>query len=112
MFKKVVTASIAAATRTASAYAADLRPAPYVPPPPVFSWTGAYIGLNAGGIFSQRENGNGAFAVPGFCSRGLGGCDAVPNDSTLIANVINQLGFFNNNNNNRGGFLGGGQIGI
>jgi outer membrane immunogenic protein len=30
------------------AYAADLAPAPYVPPPPVFSWTGCHIGANIG----------------------------------------------------------------
>src|SRR5881398_3378441 len=74
MFKKIVAASLAAATMTASAYAADLRaPAPPPPPPPVFSWTGAYIGLNAGGVFERSNNDrNGLFAVPGGCAFGTG----------------------------------------
>ena len=51
MLKKILIGSIAAATMTASAYAADLpMRAPPPPPPPVFTWTGAYVGVNAGGI--------------------------------------------------------------
>jgi outer membrane immunogenic protein len=113
MFKKIVAASLAAATMTASAYAADLRPAPYVPPPPVYTWTGAYIGLNAGGFFERNNNdANGLFAVPGGCDPRFPGCALPPNFSTLLANGINSLNGFNNNNGRRGGFIGGGQIGI
>jgi outer membrane immunogenic protein len=120
MFKKIVAASLASATMTASAYAADLRaPAPPPPPPPVFSWTGAYIGLNAGGIFNWNNNndGNGLFARPGGCSFGPGcfGGGAVPPLAlgTSFANAINLAGLgLNNGNRSRGGFLGGGQIGI
>jgi outer membrane immunogenic protein len=118
MLKKILLGSMSAATMTASAYAADLRPAPYVPPPPVFSWTGAYIGLNAGGVFERSNNErNGFFAAPGGCSFGTGcfGLGAVPPLAlgTSFANAINLAGFgLNNGNNNRGGFIGGGQIGI
>jgi len=129
MFKKIVAASLASATMTASAYAADLRaPAPPPPPPPVFSWTGAYIGLNAGGVFERSNNErNGFFAAPGGCSLGTGcfggggegngavGVGVVPPLAlgTSFANAINLAGFgLNNGNNNRGGFIGGGQIGI
>ncbi|GAC1341000.1 MAG: porin family protein [Beijerinckiaceae bacterium] len=81
-------------------------------PPPVFSWTGAYVGINGGGIFDPNNNNqNGFFATPGGCSLAGGGCTSVPNYSTLFANGINSLGGFDNNRN-RGGFLGGGQIGI
>lgn len=113
MIKNLLMSSLAAVAITGSALAADLpaRMAPPPPPPaPVFTWTGAYIGINGGGIFRQNGNGDGFFAVPGDCSARLGGCAAVPNYSTLFANGINTLGF--NNNNNRGGFLGGGQLGI
>jgi len=113
MLKKILLGSMSAATMTASAYAADLRPAPYVPPPPVFSWTGAYIGLNAGGVFNWNNNDrNGLFAAPGGCDVGFRGCREVPNFSTVFANGINSLNGFNNNNGSRGGFIGGGQIGI
>jgi outer membrane immunogenic protein len=111
MFKKIVAASLAAATMTASAYAADLRaPAPYVPPPPVFSWTGAYIGLNAGGIFSGH-NQDVVLATPGGCDTRFVGCVvARPNYSASLATAINALGI--QNGNRQGGFIGGGQIGI
>src|SRR3954451_6334977 len=57
MFKRMVTASLAAATMTASAYAADLRaPAPPPPPPPVLSWTGCYVGVNGGGGFTRSQS--------------------------------------------------------
>src|SRR3954452_10072675 len=113
MFKKILLGSLAAATLTASAYAADLRPPPYVPPPPVFSWTGAYVGLNAGGIFRSKDQ-DVVFATPGGCSFGPGcvGDLGVPRLAlgTSFANGINAAGLGLNNGNNRGGFIGGGQI--
>jgi hypothetical protein len=52
MIRDFLMASVAAIAMTGSAVAADLpsRKAPpvaYVPPPPVFSWTGFYVGVNA-----------------------------------------------------------------
>jgi len=50
--KKLLTASVLLIGTVYSAYAADLRPAykapPPVAPPPVFSWTGFYVGGNGG----------------------------------------------------------------
>jgi outer membrane immunogenic protein len=59
------TALVAAA---GSAVAADLpyrtaAPAPYVTAAPIFTWTGFYVGLNAGAAFN---NGNGGFSSSGF----------------------------------------------
>jgi outer membrane immunogenic protein len=45
-----------------SAFAADLpyrtaAPAPYIAAAPIFTWTGFYVGLNAGAAFNNQNNG-------------------------------------------------------
>src|SRR6478609_856273 len=114
MLRKLLLSSAAATAMVGSALAADLRaPPPYVPPPPVFTWTGFYIGVNAGGTFANNNNGNNFSATPGPCNPAFPGCTVVPNYSVTSATALNLLGAFNNNgNNSRGAFIGGGQIGF
>ncbi|WP_457108251.1 outer membrane protein, partial [Methylobacterium sp. P5_C11] len=69
MIKKLLLASAATALLTGAASAADLprraAPPPVFTPVPVFTWTGAYFGINAGYAFdaSSRSTGN-SFGVP------------------------------------------------
>jgi outer membrane immunogenic protein len=87
------------------AMAADLRmPVKAAPAPmaPVATWTGFYIGVNAGAVWSNDS----VSGTPGPCSAVLGGCVAVPNYSTLMANALNQIG-----SGTQTSFIGGGQIG-
>jgi outer membrane immunogenic protein len=67
MIKKFLMGSVALAALTGTALAADLpsRRAPpvFVPPPPVFSWTGFYVGGQLGYQFGQDSFG-GATAHP------------------------------------------------
>lgn len=56
MKRKLLRAAIAAAAATfgAPAYAADVAPIPYTPPPPpymLYNWTGFYVGAHFGGAF-------------------------------------------------------------
>ncbi|MCC3243747.1 outer membrane beta-barrel protein [Methylocystis sp. WRRC1] len=87
---------------TASAVAADLPsrkddPLP-APPPPM--WTGFYVGLNAGGTWSNSNSANVASA-PFWTIPGLNG--DVLGASAISASAYNPA--------NTGGFIGGGQIG-
>jgi outer membrane immunogenic protein len=72
--------SMAANAADVPPYARPVAPPVYMPPP--FSWTGFYIGVNAGGAWAQRN----------------------ATDSLL------GLSFSNGNNN--GAFIGGGQLGF
>ncbi|MBF9234339.1 outer membrane protein [Microvirga alba] len=85
--KKLLLASVALFGFAGAAAAADL-PVRAAPPAPIivplFTWTGFYVGVNAGGAWNSNSN-HGVF-VPG-------------------------VGFVEGNNNNNGGFTGGGQIG-
>jgi outer membrane immunogenic protein len=56
-----VSAALVAALATGSAFAADLPPAPqvYAPPPalapPIYSWTGCYLGIEGGGAWGRSQ---------------------------------------------------------
>ena len=110
---KTLLASLAAFTAlTAAASAADLprraAPPPVFTPVPVFTWTGAYFGINAGYAFdaSSGDNNRGFVQTNGspVVQTATGALvpfrALAPNGSTLIYN-----------RNNREGFSGGGQIG-
>ena len=55
--KKFLATSALVVLSMGSAYAADLRPAPRpAPPPPVYSWTGLYWGVNVGYSWGEAKN--------------------------------------------------------
>ncbi|MBE7249106.1 MAG: porin family protein, partial [Actinomycetospora chiangmaiensis] len=109
--KRLITSLAAFTALTAAASAADLprraAPPPVFTPVPVFTWTGAYFGINAGYAFdaSSRSNNSGFVQTAGspavLTGAGLVPYQALaPNGSVLLYN-----------RNNREGFSGGGQIG-
>jgi outer membrane immunogenic protein len=75
--KKILIGALLAGVAT-SAFAADLPtrkgppPAPYAPPP-IFTWTGFYLGVNGGGGWASLRHNDGVFRGP---SGGLGGVTA------------------------------------
>jgi outer membrane immunogenic protein len=88
------------------AMAADLPLKAAPPPPAVFSWTGFYAGLNAGGAWGRSDATTSISCgpVPGFlfnyiCGAGFGQAEA---------NVVNTAG---TGSMSGSGFTGGGQIG-
>ncbi len=60
MIRNVLLCGAAAVALSTAAAAADLplrsAPPPFVPPPPVFTWTGFYIGATAGYAFNTEHN--------------------------------------------------------
>jgi outer membrane immunogenic protein len=62
MVRRLLLSTAAAAAMAGSAYAADIPyrhsppPPPYVPLVPIFTWTGFYVGVNAGGAFRGSSN--------------------------------------------------------
>ena len=90
-----VIAAVSTVALTQIASAADLprKAPPAPPPPPVFSWTGFYVGLNAGATWGDADI-NWSASTTGFSSTG--------------ANAINTFG---PGNIKKTGFIGGGQVG-
>jgi outer membrane immunogenic protein len=111
MKKLLLTGAAFAALAVGPAMAADInRPVykgpPPQPPAPVYNWTGWYVGLNAGGTWSNDNDIN-VTSTPGFCNAVFPGCVATPSSSALLAAVSSgdiQTG-------NSAGFIGGGQVG-
>ena len=98
--KKLLLASTVLAGMTAAASAADLprraAPPPVFTPVPVFTWTGFYVGVNAGYGFDANSRNTTSYALPGgslINSPGTAGVVSV------------------NNRSNNDGFSGGAQIG-
>jgi outer membrane immunogenic protein len=123
--KKLLLSSVALLGLTVGVTAADLprrvAPVPYVPVP-VFTWTGFYLGVNAGYGWSTNNNDDpclGGFAFTGACGGTGLTAVTVPSWPTgaavpigpIVTPAFNNLGVFNNDNNRRDGFVGGGQIG-
>ena len=97
MFRKVLLSTAAAFAMAGSALAADLparvmAPAPFIPP--VFTWTGFYIGVNAGAAWVGHD-----------------GCSRLYDYSGGVYTPVTDYTPNCNNNNNNAGFIGGGQAG-
>jgi outer membrane immunogenic protein len=101
--KKFLLTTTALAGMTAGAFAADLprRAAPpvFAPVPPAFTWTGFYVGVNAGYGFGNNENRDNLVFIPAGSIAGSAGTQGT-------------LTFSDSGGNKSGdGFVGGGQIG-
>jgi outer membrane immunogenic protein len=109
MRKILTTNAIALALSTTSAFSADL-PSYKAPPPaaPVFSWTGAYAGLNAGYGFGTNNNSNVSLLNSGSWS-----VTTVTNSTFVIpGSYIGAASGANSTSISQSGFVGGAQFGF
>jgi outer membrane immunogenic protein len=106
MLRRILLASAGAMALAGPALAADLPyrgpPPVYVPPPPIYTWTGAYAGLNAGYTWSNSNNVTTRTGVV-FGNPILGGSTVAAVTSAALAtgNLPAKID----------GFIGGGQFG-
>lgn len=104
--KKLLLASSALAALTATASAADLprrmAPPPVFTPVPVFTWTGFYLGFNAGYGFGVQDD-------RGPTVLNVGRSTGLFQNAAGTRATDGALAFANRSNND--GFVGGGQIG-
>src|SRR5450631_3326960 len=99
MLRRIFLSSAGALALTGAAFAADLPshapPPVFVPPPPLFSWTGLYAGINAG-----YHWGGSSFNFTGTDTDGAG-----------IGTTLNAGAILFPVARGASGFIGGGQIG-
>jgi len=106
MFRRTLLASAGAMALAGPALAADLTtrapPPVFLPPPPIFTWTGLYLGINAGYTWSNSNTVDTA-TTDVFGNPGLAGGPAFGVASAALAtgSVPAKID----------GFIGGGQIG-
>src|SRR5215203_5253767 len=120
--KKLLLSSVALFGLTATALAADLprrtivapAPVPYVAVP-VFTWTGFYLGVNAGAAFTDRNNDDfdNGFGFGSFGGSGLSVQTTAGLAPVVPLSGVNSFAFngFDRRRNNDVAFAGGGQIG-
>jgi outer membrane immunogenic protein len=98
--KKILLSSVALLSLSAGAFAADLpsrraAPAPFVAAAPAFTWTGFYVGGNAGYAWTNNNHDDNIVFAPGTFGAGTGA-------GTITFN----------GDRNADGFAGGGQVGF
>jgi outer membrane immunogenic protein len=114
--KKFLLSSVALLGVTAGAMAADLprRAPPAFVPVPVFTWTGFYVGVNAGYGWGNDDD-NGICGILGGCAAGPLTVDVAPGVVAPVTaapgSAIPGGGFFGGDGD-RSGFVGGAQIGF
>jgi outer membrane immunogenic protein len=101
--KKLLLSAVSLAVLTGSAIAADLptRKEPLPAPPPSFTWTGLYGGINVGYGFGAGGNDHGSLYGTNTTTTGL----------TALTTVTSGLSSSWNNSMSPSGVVGGGQIG-
>lgn len=109
--KKLATVIATAAFIGTPVLAADLNKPVYKvpppsPPPPISTWTGFYVGVNAGGNWGTSESSTNAVGIGGFFTAG----DCFPPASDCVVNAVDvqNAGVLKTNTS---GFVGGGQAG-
>src|SRR3954447_11302361 len=112
--KKLLLSSVALLGFTAGAMAADLprRAAPpaYFAPVPVFTWTGFYVGVNAGYGWNNSDD----KTCIGCFGGGVVTVDTTPGGATVAPLALPSGALFQGTNGggNRDGFVGGAQVGF
>jgi outer membrane immunogenic protein len=120
--KKAISAlALATALAAGAAQAADIPsrkgPPAYMPPPPMFSWTGFYVGLNLGGGWQERNNNNWGWGGGSSSNGGIVGGAQIGYNYQLSPMFVvgvetdfqgTSIGSGGGNNNNNWWLFGGG----
>jgi outer membrane immunogenic protein len=106
--KKLFLAGFAVSAMIAPAIAADMP----VPAAPVVTWTGYYVGGNAGYALSTNSSAN-SVGIPNVCTAlsDIGCTGSVFTTANIYSQTSAQAATFATSSGRSGGFIGGGQFG-